>query len=73
MIRFTALAAAVACAAALSSVAAKAELYYGPLQNGNMCWNKRMDNGHANGGFGYWSECPKAASVTVRRVRRSHQ
>jgi Spy/CpxP family protein refolding chaperone len=73
MIRFTALAAAIACAAALSSVAAKADFYYGPIQNGNMCWNKRMDNGHANGGFGYWSECPKPASATVTHRRHSHR
>jgi hypothetical protein len=73
MIRFTALAAAIACAVALSSIASKAEYYYGPIQNGNQCWKPQMNNGLANGGFGSWSECPKPASATVtRRPRHSH-
>jgi hypothetical protein len=70
MIRFTAFAATLAFAAMLSSVAAKADYYYGPVQNGNQCWNKQMTNGLANGGFGYWSECPKPASATVTRRTR---
>jgi hypothetical protein len=61
---------------AAASVGAKAEYYYGPLQNGNQCWNKRMENGAANVGWGYWGECPKAASTSAapavrkKRVQR---
>jgi hypothetical protein len=73
MIRFTAFAAAVALAATLSSVAAKADYYIGPVQNGNQCWHQQMSSGLANGGFSYWSECPKPASATVTRRRHSHQ
>jgi hypothetical protein len=72
MIRFTALAAAITLAAALSPVAAKADFNYGPIQNGNQCWNKATSNGHTNGGFGYWAECPKPASTpAVRKPRQS--
>jgi hypothetical protein len=72
MNRFVALAGAVALAATLS-VVAKADYHYGPLKEGNQCWNKATSNGHTNGGFGYWSECPKPASATVapRRARNS--
>ena len=73
MIRFTAIAAAIALAATLSSVAAKADFHYGPIQNGNQCWNPRMTSGLGSTGFGYWSECPKPASATVTRRRHSHQ
>jgi hypothetical protein len=76
MNRFTASAAAIVLAVTLLSVAAKADFNYGPLQQGNQCWNKAAHNGHTNGGFGYWSECPKPASATVatpRRTRHSHQ
>jgi hypothetical protein len=78
MNRFTAFAAAVTLATTLSAVAAKADFYYGPVQNGNQCWNKHMTNGHSNSGFGYWSECPKPASTaasttTTHRARHSHQ
>jgi hypothetical protein len=76
MNRFTAFAATAVLATTLSSVAAKADYYYGPLQNGNQCWNKATHNNHTNGGFGYWSECPKPASATVttpRRVRHSQK
>jgi hypothetical protein len=70
MNRFTAFTAAIVLAATLSSVAAKAEYYYGPLQNGNQCWNKHMTNGFANSGYGYWGECPKPASTTTTTVTR---
>jgi hypothetical protein len=71
MNRFTALAAAIVLATSLSSVVAKADYHYGPLQQGNQCWNKTMSNGHTNGGFGYWAECPKPASATVTTPRRA--
>jgi hypothetical protein len=75
MNRFTAFAAAIVLATSLSAVVAKADYHYGPLQQGNQCWIKTTASGHTNGGFGYWSECPKPASATVtpRRVRHSHQ
>jgi hypothetical protein len=71
MSRFTAFAAAIVLASALSSVAAKADYHYGPVQNGNQCWNKATSNGRTNDAFGYWSECPKPASTasTPRRTR----
>jgi hypothetical protein len=50
---------------AASSVGAKAEYYYGPIQNGNQCWVKRIENGAGNVGWGYWTECPKPASTAV--------
>jgi hypothetical protein len=76
MNRFTASAAAIALATVFSSVAAKAEFHYGPVQQGNQCWNRQMTNGQANTGWGYWSECPKPASTAVapRRARTTrHQ
>ena len=74
MNRFTAFAGAAALALTLSSVAAKAEYYIGPIQNGNQCWKPHMTSGHANGGFGYWAECPKPASTpAVRKPRNTRQ
>lgn len=70
MNRITALAAATVVATALSSVAAKADYYYGPLRNGNQCWNKTMTNGHANGGFGYWGTCAQPASATAAAPKK---
>jgi hypothetical protein len=73
MNRFTASAAAIVLATTLSSVAAKADFNYGPVQNGNQCWTRSMSNGHINGGFGYWAECPKPASTAVATPRRAHK
>jgi hypothetical protein len=74
MNQFTAFAAVIALATTLSSVAAKAEFHYGPVQQGNQCWNKHMSNGLANTGWGYWTECPKPASApVVRKPRQSRQ
>jgi hypothetical protein len=73
MNRFTAFAAAITLATALSSVAAKAEFHYGPVQQGNQCWVKSTANGQGNTGWGYWSECPKPASTAAapRRARNT--
>jgi hypothetical protein len=72
MIRFTALAAAIMLATALSPGAAKADFHYGPIQQGNQCWNKLTASGFTNTGYGYWSECPKPASApVVRKPRQS--
>jgi hypothetical protein len=60
-----ALAATITFAVLAPSVGAKAEYYYGPLKNGNQCWNKRMEHGAANIGWGYWGECPKPASTAA--------
>jgi hypothetical protein len=58
----------------LSSVAAKADFHYGPVQSGNQCWTKTTSNGRGNDGFGYWAECPKPASTpAVRKPRQSRQ
>jgi hypothetical protein len=76
MNRFTAFAAAIVLATTLSSVAAKADFNYGPIQNGNQCWKPAMSNGHVNSGYGFWSECPKPASsavTTPRRAPKPHQ
>jgi hypothetical protein len=74
MNRFTAYAAAITLAAALSPVVAKAEFHYGPVQQGNQCWNRQMSNGQVNTGWGYWSECPKPASTpaTPRRAKKTN-
>ena len=69
MIRFTAFAAAIVCAATLSSVAAKAEFYYGPQRVGNQCWNKHATNGWSNIGYGYWADCAKPASTPAAQHR----
>jgi hypothetical protein len=74
MNRFTAFAAAITLATALSSVAAKADFHYGPVQQGNQCWNRQMSNGQSSTGYGYWSECPKpAAASVVRKPKQSKQ
>jgi hypothetical protein len=68
MRKFTVVA-AVALAAALSSVAAKAEYNYGPVKEGKMCW-KTSQSSSAGVDFGYWATCPAAATV-ARKHRRS--
>jgi hypothetical protein len=74
MIRFTAFAATIAFATSLSAVVAKADFHYGPVQQGNQCWNKLTASGFGNTGYGYWSECPKPASTpVVRKPRHSRQ
>jgi hypothetical protein len=73
MNRFTAFSAAIVLAIPLSSVAAKADYHYGPVQSGNQCFVRASSNGRTNDGFGYWAECPKPASTaaTPRRSRSS--
>jgi hypothetical protein len=72
MRQFAIFAAAAVLAAALSSVAARAEFNYGPVQNGNQCWKSNVTQAH--NGFGYWTTCPQPASApVVRAARRHHQ
>jgi hypothetical protein len=71
-----------AFAALLASAPAVAEYHFGPVQNGNQCWNGSSYGtvpgrpAGASNGFGYWSACPKTVSATVapapRHVRRHH-
>ncbi len=64
--RFIAFAATVVLAAAFSSVGAKAEYHYGPVQNGNQCWKTSP----TSQSFGYWTACPQPASAPVARTTR---
>jgi hypothetical protein len=66
MHRFTAIAAAVVLAAAFSSVGAKADYHYGPVQNGNQCFKASP----TSQSFGSWTACPQPASTPVTRTTR---
>lgn len=74
MREFTLSAAALTVLAiALASAPANAERNWGPIRNGNQCWNASFGHGANNAGtWGYWAACPEAAAVTVapRRHRR---
>jgi hypothetical protein len=65
MRKFTVVA-AIALAAAFSSVAAKAEYNYGPVKEGKLCWKTSL-GGAAGVNFGYWEACPAPASARVRK------
>ena len=64
-------AAMTAFAALLASVPARADVNYGPKQNGNQCWKSAPGNDR-EGRFGFWSACPQTASVAVPRTHRRH-
>jgi D-alanyl-D-alanine dipeptidase len=54
-------------AALLTSAPAKADLNYGPLQNGSQCWTYTPNSKE----FGYWSTCPRPASVAAPAHHKS--
>ena len=58
---------AAAGIALLASAPAKADVNYGPKQNGNQCWKSSVGN-EREGRFGYWSTCPKPASTAIAPV-----
>jgi hypothetical protein len=64
-------AAMTAFAALLASVPARADVNYGPKQNGDQCW-KSAAGYDREGRYGYWSACPQTASVVVPRTNRLH-
>jgi hypothetical protein len=55
-------------AALLTTVPAKADFNFGPIQNGNLCWKLTPNSKE----FGYWSTCPRPASVATPTHRKSH-
>ena len=61
MRKFVLTAAAMTAFAALSAPA-YAEMHYGPLRDGNRCFNTQIGGG--KDGIGYWGACPQSASVT---------
>jgi len=63
-----------AFAALLASVPAKADVNYGPKQNGDQCQKASAGN-EREGRFGYRSACPQTASVAATRTtsRRNHR
>jgi len=74
MHRFSAYAiAAFAVAALFASAPASAEYHFGPVKNGTQCW--KAANANLNSAYGYWDQCPAAASTTAAatpRHRRHH-
>ena len=67
MRHFLITAAAMTAFAALLAVPAKADMHYGPTQNGSQCF--KWSSGYArDASFGYWGACPKAASVATTRA-----
>jgi hypothetical protein len=76
-------AATTAFVALLTSAPAMAEYNYGPMKNGDQCWNgssygAMVVPGRAGGssnGFGYWAACAAPASATpapAPKHRRHH-
>ena len=51
-------------AVAAMLAAAQADYYYGPRQNGNLCW--KYQNGNSNG---YWTTCPKPQTAQATAGR----
>jgi hypothetical protein len=45
----------------LTATAAKAEMNYGPMKNGDKCFVKA--HGWAQENFGYWQSCPESAAA----------
>jgi hypothetical protein len=66
--KFTIVAAAALLIGAAASTAAKAELNYGPMQNGTKCWKNAKDS---HNGYGYWDSCP-APAATVAHTTKHH-
>ncbi len=53
------------------AIPAKADMHFGPTQVGNQCFKWQATNSR-DATFGYWSECPKPASVVSAPRRRHH-
>ncbi len=60
-------AAMTAFAALLASTAAKADFNFGPVRNADQCWTLTTNSKE----FGYWSTCPRPASVAAPAHRKS--
>ena len=60
--------AAFAFAALLSSVPAKADVNYGAVKNGSMCWKNAPARASD---FGFWAACPATASAIVTPKHRT--
>ena len=73
MTKFAVYAAAAFALATVVSAPAMAELNYGPIKNGNQCWNAAANHSGSNGStWGYWGACPQAASTAAAPVARLH-
>jgi len=67
-------AAALALAAMFASAPANAEYMYGPVKNGNQCWNSQAYSSANSGGtWGFWGPCPQAAGTAVVVAPRRHR
>jgi hypothetical protein len=57
---------------AAGAISAQADaLQGGPIQQGNKCWKASPSTGGTNAnGFGYWADCPAAASASVATTPR---
>jgi hypothetical protein len=53
-----------------ASVPAKADFNFGPVQNGNQCWNSSPNSNNSKE-FGYWAACPQPASVAAPTHRKN--
>jgi hypothetical protein len=72
MQKFMISAAAVTVFGALvATVPAKADFNFGPVQNGNQCWNSSPNSNNSKE-FGYWAACPQPASIAAPTHHKSH-
>jgi hypothetical protein len=55
-------------AASLASAPANADFNFGPVQNAGQCWKLSTNSKE----FGYWSECPRPASVAAPTRHKNH-
>ncbi len=66
--------AAIAVAASLAAIPAKAERNWGPLRQNGQCWQASPNHSGSNAGtWGYWGACPQAASTAAVATRRHHR
>lgn len=68
MVKFATSVAFVALTAALVASPASAERNWGPLQQNGKCWQSATGP-HATMGYGYWGDCPQAASARTTQLR----
>jgi hypothetical protein len=62
--------AAMVVGTALSASTAKADVYWGPLRNGNQCFTYSELGLHNE--TGYWAPCPAPAAAVVTHHVRHH-
>ena len=47
--------------------AAYADLYYGPVKNGDRCWHQSGNGGRGNS-LGYWTKCGESRNAQATRT-----